>query len=114
MLGLGRPPIRIKTVRFYIASARLYPAVFFEIFHYQNDSVNNNPAPVGAAIGRPPVEIRSDVKQSASAVKTISVITGRDTAIATLAILNANCPSGEERTSDARPYGWGIENSFVI
>ena len=53
MLGLGRRPIRVKTVRFYIASARLYPAVLFEIFHYKNDSVNKNPAPVGAAIGRP-------------------------------------------------------------
>ena len=63
MLGLGRPPIRIKTVRFYIASARLYPAVLFEIFHYQNDSVNKNPAPVGAAIGRPSVNIRSDGKE---------------------------------------------------
>ena len=73
MLGLGRRPIRVKTVRFYIASARLYPAVLFEIFHYKNDSVNKNPAPVGAAIGRPPVEIRSDVKQHAS-VEKISTI----------------------------------------
>ena len=63
-----------------IAGARLYPAVLFEIFHYQNDSVNNNPAPVGAAIGRPPVKIRSDVKQHASAKAIISNITGRDSA----------------------------------
>ena len=52
-----------------IASARLYPAVLFEIFHYHNDSVNKNPAPVGAAIGRPPVKICSNVKQNASAEK---------------------------------------------
>ena len=80
MLGLGRPPIRIKTVRFYIASARLYPAVFFEIFHYQNDSVNNNPAPVGAAIGRPPVNVHSNANQYAGAKAIISNITGRDSA----------------------------------
>ncbi|MGM9574280.1 MAG: hypothetical protein ACI3VE_00005, partial [Oscillospiraceae bacterium] len=60
-----------------IASARLYPAVLFEIFHCQNDSVNKNPAPVGAAIGRLSVNIRSDEKKSASAVKTISDISGR-------------------------------------
>ena len=80
MLGLGRPPIRIKTVRFYIASARLYPAVFFEIFHYQNDSVNKNPVPVGAAIGRPSVKIRSNANQYAGAKAIISNVTGRDSA----------------------------------
>ena len=62
MLGLGRRPIHIKTVRFYIASARLYPAVLFEIFHYKNDSVNKNPAPVGAAIGRAPAD-RREIKR---------------------------------------------------
>ena len=36
-------------------------------FQYHNDSVNKNPVPVGAAIGRPSVKIRSDVKQNASA-----------------------------------------------
>ena len=103
MLGLGRPPIRIKTVRFYIASARLYPAVLFEIFHYQNDSVNKNPAPVGAAIGRPPVKIRSDLNQNASAEATIPNVTGRAVAKATFTILNANrFPPAGGRTSDAR------------
>ena len=53
-------------------------------------------APVGAAIGRPPVEICSDVKQNANAEEITYNITGRDTAIATLAIPNANRPSGEE------------------
>ena len=38
-------------------------------FQYHNDSVNKNPAPVGAAIGRPPVKICSNVKQNASAEK---------------------------------------------
>ena len=47
-------------------------------------------APVGAAIGRPPVNIRSDMKQNVSAVKTISIITGRADAKATFTILNAN------------------------
>ena len=64
---------------------------------------------VGAAIGRPPVKISSDVKQHASAEEITSNITGRDTAIATLAILNADCfPPAGGRTSDARPYGCGI------
>ena len=88
-----------------IASARLCPAVLFEIFHYQNDSVNNNTAPVGAAIGRPPVKIRSDVKKSAGAKQTIAIVTGRAGAKTTPAVFNPNCPSGEERTSNARPYG---------
>ena len=61
-----------------IASAWLYPAVLFEIFHYHNDSVNKNPAPVGAAIGRPPVNVRSNVKQHASAKAIIFNVTGRD------------------------------------
>ena len=65
-------------------------------------------APVGAAIGRPPVKIRSDAKQNASAEDITSIITGRDTAIATLAILNADWPCAEHRTSNARPYGWGF------
>ena len=34
-------------------------------------------AAVGAAIGRPPAKIRSDVKQSESAEKNIAIITGR-------------------------------------
>ncbi|MGM9591733.1 MAG: hypothetical protein ACI3VK_03370 [Oscillospiraceae bacterium] len=34
---------------------------------------------VGAAIGRPPVKIRSDLKQSASAKTTNTIVTGRDT-----------------------------------
>ena len=66
-------------------------------------------APVGAAIGRPPVEIRSDVKQSASAKKIIADITGRDSAKTICVILNADRPSGEERTSDAR--SWQTANS---
>ena len=93
MLGLGRPPIRIKTVRFYIASARLYPAVLFEIFHYQNDSVNKNPAPVGAAIGRPPVNVHSNANQYAGAKAIISNVTGRADAKTKCSNLNANCIS---------------------
>ena len=34
-------------------------------------------AAVGAAIGRPPAKIRSDVKQHASAKKNIAIVTGR-------------------------------------
>ena len=34
-------------------------------------------APVGAAIGRPSVEIRSDVKQHASAKEIIAITTGQ-------------------------------------
>ena len=110
MLGLGRPPIRIKTVRFYIASARLYPAVFFEIFHYQNDSVNNNPAPVGAAIGRPPVNVRSDVKHHTSAKAIISNVTGRDTAKNDMRQSKRELHFGcRRRTSDAR--SWQTANS---
>ena len=61
--------------------------------------------PVGAAIGRPPVNIRSDVKQHASAKAIISIITGRADAKATFTILNANrFPPVGRRTSDARPY----------
>ena len=63
-----------------IAGVRLYPAVLFEIFHYQNDSVNNNPAPVGAAIGRPPVNVHSNANQYAGAKAIISNVTGRDSA----------------------------------
>ncbi|MGM9591649.1 MAG: hypothetical protein ACI3VK_02910 [Oscillospiraceae bacterium] len=36
-----------------------------------------NNAAVGAAIGRPPVKIRSDLKQSASAKEITSIVTGR-------------------------------------
>ena len=71
---------------------------------YQNDSVNNNPAPVGAAIGRPPVRIRSDVKQNASAKKVFTVVTGRADAKKIYSVLNSNRPSGEERTSYARSW----------
>ena len=74
------------------------------MFHYQNDSVNKNPAPVGAAIGRPPVNVRSDVTQYAGAKAIISNVTGRDSAKTTISILNANRPCAEHRTSDARPY----------
>ena len=35
-------------------------------------------AAVGAAIGRPSVKIRSDVKQNAGAKQTIAIVTGRD------------------------------------
>ena len=35
-------------------------------------------APVGAAIGRPSVNIRSDMKQNASAEKNIAITIGRD------------------------------------
>ena len=48
-------------------------------------------APVGAAIGRPPVKIRSDVKQSESAEKNIAIITGRATAITMTSALKPNC-----------------------
>ena len=63
-----------------------------------------NPAPVGAAIGRPSVEIRSDVKQNASAEKSFTIITGRADAKAIRSIFNANWPCAEHRTSNARPY----------
>ena len=53
------------------------------------DEVLLNYAPVGAAMGRPPVIIRSDVKQRASAKKNYSIVTGRADAKAMLAILNA-------------------------
>ncbi|MGM9591854.1 MAG: hypothetical protein ACI3VK_03980, partial [Oscillospiraceae bacterium] len=37
------------------------------------------------------------------------IVTGRDTAIATFAILNADCfPPAGGRTSDARPYNDGV------
>ena len=36
---------------------------------------------------------------------TIADLTGRVEAITILLSLNSKCPSGEERTSDARPYG---------
>ena len=36
---------------------------------------------------------------------TIADLTGRVESITILLSLNSNCPSGEERTSDARPYG---------
>ena len=35
---------------------------------------------------------------------TIADLTGRVEAITILLSLNSKCPSGEERTSDARPY----------
>ena len=54
------------------------------------------------------MKIRSDVKQSAGAKNIIAIVTGRADAKTTISVLNPNCPSGEERTSDARPYGGGI------
>ena len=39
---------------------------------------------------------------------TIADLTGRVEAKTILLSLNSNCPSGEERTSNARPYGCGI------
>ena len=47
--------------------------------HCLNNRTDHNPAPVGAAIGRPSVKIRSDVKQHASAKWNTSIVTGRDT-----------------------------------
>ena len=67
-------------------------------------AVFSNYAAVGAAIGRPSVNIRSDEKKSASAVKTIPVITGRAT--------EKSAAAG--RTSDARPYGGKIYYCPVI
>ena len=58
MLGLGRRPIRIKIVRLYIATARLCPATVFGDCHCLNDRAAKNPAPVGAAIGRPSADRR--------------------------------------------------------
>ena len=52
--------------------------------HCLNNRTDHNPAPVGAAIGRPPVNICSDVKQSASAKKITTIMTGRVSAIATV------------------------------
>ena len=71
-------------------------------------------APVGAAIGRPPVKIRSYVKQNAGAKATISNITGRADAETTPAILNADWPCAEHRASDARPYGRGIKTALLF
>ena len=73
-------------------------------------------APVGAAIGRPPVKIRKDVKQNASAKTTIANLIGRDSSITICANLNANCISA---TADGRamlaPTGAGllIIRSFI-
>ena len=39
---------------------------------------------------------------------TIADLTGRVEAKTILLSLNSNCPAGEERTSNARPYGCGI------
>ena len=51
-------------------------------------------APVGAAIGRPPVKIYSDVKQHASAVKIFTIIIGRADAKTICSVFNANCLYG--------------------
>ena len=40
----------------------------------------------------------------------ISIVTGRAPATTILSNLHPNCPSGEERTSDARPYDGGLCN----
>ena len=62
-------------------------------------------APVGAAIGRPSVKTRSDVKQNASAEKKFAIVTGRADAKTIRTILNADSsPAAGGRTSDARPY----------
>ena len=66
-----------------------------------DNAVFSNYAAVGAAIGRPSVNIRSDEKKSASAVKTIPVITGRATEKSAAAV----------RTSNARPYGWWVNTA---
>ena len=60
-----------------------------------NDGVFLNYAAVGAAIGRPPVKIRSNVKQNASAKATISIVAGRASAKKIRSIFNANRPSAK-------------------
>ena len=44
---------------------------------------------------------------------TIADLTGRVEAITILLSLNSKCPSGEERTSDARPYGGGFIGHLI-
>ena len=65
-----------------------------------NDGVFLNNSPVGAAIGRPPTDRWE--------ITTISDITGRAGAKTICAVLNANWPCAEHRTSDARPYNEGV------
>ena len=61
----------------------------------------------------PATDIPNAIK-NASAKAIISNITGRAVAKTIISSLNPNCPSGEERTSDARPYGWEIIYRSVI
>ena len=70
-------------------------------FHFLNDKAFLNLPPVGAAISRPPADRRENKN-------VISIVTGRAPAITILSSLHPNCPSGEERTSDARPYDEGV------
>ena len=65
------------------------------------------PAKPADEVGSSPSDMHN-VKQSAGAKRTIAIVTGRADAKTTITVLNPNCPSGEERTSDARPYGGGI------
>ena len=51
----------------------------------------------------PVTDIPNAIK-NASAKAIISNITGRAVAKTIISSLNPNCPSGEERTSNARPY----------
>ena len=51
----------------------------------------------------PATDIPNAIK-NASAKAIISNITGRAVAKTIISSLNPNCPSGEERTSNARPY----------
>ena len=60
-----------------------------------NEWVFLNNAAVGAAIGRPPVKIRSDVKQSAGAKNIIAIVTGRAGAKTICANLKLNRPCAE-------------------
>ena len=64
---------------------------------------------VGAAIGRPLVEIRSDVKKNASAKEIIAIATGRATAITMTSALKPNCfPAAAGGRAMLAPTGGGF------
>ena len=69
------------------SDARPYNYRYFYIF-----------AAVGAAIGRPPVRIRSDRKQNVGAKRITSNLTGRATTITTRTILMRIAPPARSRS----------------
>ena len=60
----------------------------------------------------PVTDIPNAIK-NASAKAIISNITGRAVAKTIISSLNPNCPSGEERTSDARPYENAVFSNYA-